>query len=169
MDVRTPGIVLLTVLSSVAILILVIPLLYPYGSFIGLGGMNPTGGTSFADPVTRAIYGLGDLFCHQEEARSFIINGSQTAFCKRDISVLTGVIIGLMILSFRRSIVLMQDRRTLILGSILLTVTFLEWGFETLFSADIEPARIITGIISGIGAALIIQYLVVREYRAVMS
>ena len=152
-----------------AILIMVIPLLYPYGSFIGLGGMNPTGGTAFADPISRAIYGLGDLFCHQEEARSFIINGSQTAFCKRDISVLFGMITGLLILSFRRSIVLMQDRRTLFLGLILLPITFLEWGVEYSFSVDIEPARIITGIISGIGMALILQYLVVREYRAVMS
>ena len=169
MDVRTPGIVLLTVLSSMAILIMVIPLLYPYGSFIGLGGMNPTGGTSFADPVSRAIYGLGDMFCHQEEARSFIINGSQTAFCKRDISVLVGVISGLALLSLRRFIVLMEDRRTLIVGLILLPITFVEWGLEHSLSVDIEPARIITGIISGIGMALILQYLVVREYRAVMS
>ena len=167
MDVRTPGIVLFAVLSFMAILIMTIPLLYPYGSFIGLGGMG--GDTSFADPISRAIYGLGDLFCHQEEARSFIINGSQTAFCKRDISILFGTILGLVFLSFRRSIVFLHDRRALILGAILLLITFAEWGVEHTFSVDVEPARIITGIISGIGAALIIQYFVVREYRAVMA
>jgi Predicted membrane protein len=167
MDVRTPGIVLFTVLSSMAILMMIIPFLYPYGSFIGLGGAG--GDTSFADPISRAIYGLGDLFCHQEEARSFIINGSQTAFCKRDISVLFGMILGLVFLSFRKFIVLLHDKRTLILGVILLLVTFAEWGVEHIFSIDVESARIITGIISGTGAALIIQYFVVREYRAVMS
>ena len=167
MDVRTPGIVLFTVLSSMAILIMIIPLLYPYGSFIGLGGMG--GDTSFADPISRVIYGLGDMFCHQEETRSFIINGSQTAFCKRDISVLFGMILGLALLSFRRSIVFLHDKRTLILGVILLLVTFAEWGVEHTFSIDIEFARIITGVISGIGAALIIQYFVVKEYRAVMA
>jgi len=167
MDVRTPGIVLFTVLSSMAILIMIIPLLYPYGSFIGLGGMG--GDTSFADPISRVIYGLGEMFCHQEETRSFIINGSQTAFCKRDISVLFGMILGLALLSFRRSIVFLHDKRTLILGVILLLVTFAEWGIEHTFSIDIEFARIITGVISGIGAALIIQYFVVKEYRAVMA
>jgi len=81
----SPGRAILLFLTAFLLLMIILPLLHPYGSFTGLDGsagvIDNGEKLSFADPLSKCIYFLGDLFCHQETVRSFIINGSQMAFC----------------------------------------------------------------------------------------
>ena len=84
-------------IASGAVLALMIlsPLLSPYGAFRGLDGSPGfiDGGWEGGGPAGLS-YLLGDLVCHQEEARSLILNGSQMPVCARDTGILMGLTIG---------------------------------------------------------------------------
>jgi uncharacterized membrane protein len=173
MDRSSPGRAILLFLTAFLILMVVLPLLYTNGSFAELDGTAGSIGNwdklSFADPLTRAIYSLGDLLCHQETARSFIINGSQMAFCQRDVSVLIGVMVGLMLTDKKLSLIPLGDRRLLPIGILMVLSTFVEWGIEYVFDTDILAARVATGILAGIGIAILFQYFVTKEYEKIMG
>ena len=64
--------------GAVLALMILSPLLSPYGAFRGLDGSPGfiDGGWEGGGPASLA-YLLGDLVCHQEESRSLILNGSQ--------------------------------------------------------------------------------------------
>jgi uncharacterized membrane protein len=159
--------------AAYMMLMIILPLLYPYGSFSGLDGrpgvMDNWDRLAFADPLTRAVYAFGDIFCHQETARSFMINGSQLAFCQRDVSILIGVILGLIITDEAIGRFYTGDKRFLYAGAVMLTTTLVEWGIEYISGMDILAARIVTGILSGIGVALLLQYGVTRQYEKVFD
>ena len=169
------------------VLMFTIPLLYPYGSFTGLDGwansFDSANKVAFADPISRIVYGIGDVMCHQQEARSPIVNGSQMAFCHRDIGIFIGFAIGL-ILTFdrgfltyvrkkgltahRRSFKSIWDRisylRIPLIGVMLSTVTVIEWAIEYTTPLDAPLLRVITGILSGFGIAMILQWIVSKWY-----
>jgi uncharacterized membrane protein len=172
MDSYTPGRVALVLLLFIFVLMILLPLAYPYGSFVGLDGkagmIDNWSRLSFADPITRGVYFLGDLFCHQEISRSFIINGSQMAFCQRDVSVLGGIILGLFVTD--KCVGLHVKNRFFLTASLVMIVTtFIEWGVEYSLGTDMPAARIVTGILSGAGIAFLFQYAVAREYEKVMG
>ena len=168
----TPGRAVLLFFVVFLILMIVLPLLYPYGSFVHLDGragvIDNWSKLSFADPLTRAVYLIGDFFCHQEMARTFIINGSQMAFCQRDTSVLIGVILGLVITDeavFHLYIIKIQH---FFLGAAMTLLLMVEWVIESLTGMDILAARVATGILAGIGIALILQYAVTKDYEKIV-
>jgi Predicted membrane protein len=173
MEEGTPGKILLAVLASFLILMIMIPLIYHSGAFIGLDGrpgvLDSGWKVAFADPISKFFYGLGDMFCHQEQDRSFILNGSQLAFCQRDMSILFGVILGLALFLHRRITIFAQDKRALLIGVLLLAITLIEWAIESYFSLDVIGMRVTSGVISGIGIAVIFQCLVARQYKAAMA
>lgn len=173
MDRLTPGRAVLVISLSFLTLMILLPLAYPYGSFIGLDGspgvIENWSKLSFADPVTRVVYGIGDLFCHQEQARSFIINGSEMAFCQRDVSILAGVAAGSIITDVFSKKIDMSDPRMFILGAILIASTIVEWGIEFVTGNDVLAGRVLTGSLAGIGIALVIQYAVSKQYDKVMG
>ncbi len=172
MDRSTSGRAILLFLAVFALLLIALPLLYPYGSFTGLDGnagvVENWGRLSFADPLTKAVYFLGDLFCHQEEARSFIINGSQMAFCQRDVSILAGAIAGFVLTDRAVCPFYIGDKRLLIIGAAMIASTFIEWGIGYLSGSDIPAARIATGVLAGAGIALILQYMFTKQYEKIM-
>ena len=173
MDRSTPGRIMLVFFTSFFMLTIAVPFLYPYGSFIDLGG---TAGTienwdalAFADPLTRTVYSIGDLFCHQETSRSFIVNGSQMAFCQRDICVLIGFIAGLLATDRKICPTYAGSRQFAAGGLLLASLTFIEWGIEMGFSIDVPAAKMATGLMTGVGIAMIVQYVVAKENEKVMG
>jgi uncharacterized membrane protein len=173
MDRSTPGRAVLLFFAMFLLLMIVLPLLYPHGSFAGLDGRAGTidnwGNLAFADPLTRFVYFLGDLFCHQEWSRSFIINGSQMAFCQRDTCILAGVVIGLVATDKAVCRVHLGNRLFPIAGAAMIASTLIEWVIEFGTGADILAARAATGLLAGAGIALILQYTVAKEYEKIIG
>jgi len=173
MEMSTPGRAVLLFFASFLVLMIILPLLYPHGSFAGLDGragiIENWNELAFADPLARVFYSMGDLFCHQEWSRSFIINGSQTAFCQRDVSVLAGVVLGLLITDERIGRIYTGKKSCLFLGVLMISSTFIEWGIEYGLGADILAARIATGLLAGAGIALLLQHYVTRQYEKIMG
>jgi uncharacterized membrane protein len=50
----------------------------------------------------RALYGLGDLWCHQNSSRSLFVNGNVMPFCARDVGIFIGLAIGTGLSVFKR-------------------------------------------------------------------
>ena len=173
MERSTAGRSMMFFLSVYLVLMILLPLLYPYGSFTGLDGragvIENWEGLSHADPVTRLIYLMGDLFCHQEESRSFIINGSQMAFCQRDVSIVTGVILGLAVTDESIGKVHAGNRMVLIAGALMILLTAVEWGAEYVSGHDLLAARVATGVLAGVGIASVVQYAVTKQYEKIMG
>lgn len=146
--------------AVVAMVIMVAaPALAPPGSYTDLDG-SPSFVDHPLDGILDVPYLIGDVLCHQQDGRSFHINGSQMPICIRDTGLLLGLILGLLAcipLSDR-----LHDRRSAILGAILLTVTFVEWIMEPRLG-DMPTARFLSGVVSGIGAALILGWLLFRN------
>lgn len=172
MERSTPGRAVLLFFGVFLMLMIILPLLYPYGSFIHLDGragvIDNWSKLSFADPLTRAVYFLGDLFCHQEMGRTFMINGSQMAFCQRDTSVLIGVILGLIITDESTLRLYIGKIKHVAMGAAMMILLIIEWVAESLSGMDILPARVATGILAGIGIALILQYAITKDYEKIM-
>ena len=172
MERSTPGRAVLLFSAAFFMLMIILPMLYPYGSFLHLDGsagvIENWSKLAFADPLTRAVYFLGDLFCHQEMSRSFIINGSEMAFCQRDVSVLFGVILGLLATDKAVSRVYVGKKLFLILSALMILSLAVEWGIEHISGMDLLAGRVATGILAGAGIALLLQYAFTKEYDKVM-
>lgn len=101
------------------------------------------------------MYLFGDILCHQEMDRSFIINGSQMPFCIRDTGLLAGFMTGCFSFIFR--IELLSDKRVTLLGAFLIVLTLVEWCFER-FAFGIPELRFIVAIASGIGFVMVLGW-----------
>jgi uncharacterized membrane protein len=144
--------------SSFTILIIINPLLFEYGRFVGLDGAPSVMDHSWS--VSECIYALGDLLCHQQYGRSFILNGSQMPFCIRDLGLIIGLSTGLIACFINDR---WSDRKSYLrAGVLLLCVTAAEWGLEHFIDID-WPIRFATAIVSGIGAAMILCWALYRE------
>lgn len=137
------------------------PLLAPEGAFRHLDG-TPTliDGGWRGNGAAGIMYAIGDVLCHQEEARSLMLNGSQLPICARD----TGIVIGLCA-GFAACYLLgrrLSDRRYAVLGAVLVLVMAAEWCYETT-GFDSQPLRLLTGISAGIGASLFLSWSLYRS------
>lgn len=137
------------------------PFMAPYGSFRMLDGSPGMidGGWEGHGPV-GIIYALGDLFCHQEEWRSYVLNGSQLPFCIRDVGIFMGLSAGFLA-AFRLGS-RCSDRRLPVLGLVLIAIMVAEWGVETT-GPDMPSLRMLTGVLAGLGASLIMAWLLYRD------
>ena len=150
-------------IASGAILALMIlsPLLSPYGLFRGLDGSPGfiDGGWEGGGPASL-MYLLGDLVCHQEEARCLILNGSQMPVCARDTGILIGLVIGFAVcLLIRRRL---ADRCIAALGVVLVAIMAVEWLVETT-GFDSQDCRIASGVSAGVGASLFLAWMLYRQ------
>ena len=136
------------------------PFVSPYGSFLGLDG---TPGVidhyelwSGKDPFTFLMYTFGDIFCHQEEARVFILNGSEMPVCVRDIGICIGVALGaLAAFMFSGNDKLLIYTLPFAASSFILILA--DWTIQRYFVLNIPVTRIITGVLAGIGVSLILN------------
>lgn len=87
------------ILLAVLLAIVIAPLALPNDSIGGLdGSIGSLDHGEDLDDVPwpqRAIYLLGDINCHQQDDRSFDLNGNQMPFCARDLGLLAGAVLGL--------------------------------------------------------------------------
>ena len=171
----TPGLIrniFLTLFVIIAVSLVITPFLEPCGSLRALDGtpgvmdhwniwtsMNGFGGS---------VYALGDLLCHQMESRSFMLNGSQMAFCVRDVSVIAGMTAGLA-LTFIIDSKYVKDKRAWYATAVLMIPTVIDWavqyatGFESLLTTSV------TGIMLGLAVALVFWKLVLRMFDEVFG
>ena len=144
------------------LLIVVTPLLYPFGTFVDLDGsagiLDHNWGSYGAGGI---VYAIGDLLCHQEAARSFFLNGSQLAFCIRDVGLLSGFITGLVFVIHEG--IASRDNKRLLIGIALLIPTAIEYACEHAFDMDLPELRFVFGILSGFGAAIIVGYAIYKN------
>lgn len=150
------------VLFSIALaLMLAAPFMAPYGTFTGLDGTAANIDHGWmGHGLAGLAYLLGDIFCHQQEARSLILNGSQMPVCIRDTGMLIGLVAG-----FCASWLLdskMSDRRWAVAGSILVAAMAVEWLVEGRVG-DMPVLRMLSGIVGGFGAALFLSWMLYRD------
>lgn len=173
MEVTFPGRAFALFFAVLALLMVAVPLFSGYGSFTGLDGsigkVDHWDIWSSEDPFSAFIYLLGDMLCHQEEARSLILNGSQMPFCVRDFGIIAGALAGSIATDVKFFRYDLSDVRVLIIGVSLFIITLIEWAIEYSTSFDSSSFRGLTGFLSGIGIALIIQYLVKSQYNKIME
>ena len=145
--------------GALLVLFVISPSLNPEGSFLGLDG-SPGIIDHGWNGVTGIGYLLGDILCHQEESRCLILNGNQMPICIRDLGLLTGLVTGLIFcIPLNRRL---SSNRIPVVGVALVAVTGVEWLAES-FTGDMPTIRLMSGIIAGIGAALILGWLLYRE------
>lgn len=142
-------------------LMIAAPFMAPYGTFVGLDGSaaNIEHGWMGHGPAGLA-YLIGDIFCHQQEARSFILNGSQMPVCIRDTGILLGLVAGFLAcwLMERR----MTDRRVAVIGAALVAVMAVEWYAEGIVG-DLPLIRFAAGAVGGAGAAFFLSWMLYRD------
>ncbi|MBE6528414.1 MAG: DUF2085 domain-containing protein [Thermoplasmata archaeon] len=146
------GAVMLIILA----LILITPFCYEPGTFIGLDGRASTIDRDWSGyGAGGIIYSLGDLVCHQEESRTLILNGNEMAICIRDLAMLIGFVAGcaISLLTGERFL----DRKALIAALIMFALTPLEWVAEQITDLDSSALRLVLGIVSGIGIAVLLR------------
>lgn len=161
MEVRGQELLLLAALcAALALLDLAAPFLAPYGSFRhldGNAGMIDGGweGHGFAS----AVYAVGDVLCHQEYGRSFVLNGSQMPVCMRCTGIVLGAAAGFTMVLLLRG---RYSREAWIPGVVLVLLMLVEWVVETT-GFDSPLLRTLSGFGAGLGAALVVYSILNRE------
>lgn len=140
-----------------AVMLFVTPYMSPEGSFIHLDGspgtidhMNLWQST---DIISGFTYLVGDLFCTQMESRSIILNGSQMAFCSRDVSILVGFIIGSIVSLIGLINIRMKESGILCIITFALMMT--DWAIQHFAEIDFMASRMVTGALFGASVALL--------------
>ena len=106
------------------------------------------------NPVSKIVYYLGDVNCHQLSHRSYEYNNNQMPFCARDVGIFLGLAIGF-IVSLGRKINLTLPIVILSLIPIGLDGTIqLVTEYEST-----NPKRIITGMIAGITTGIALKII----------
>ena len=145
---------------ALAAVIVAVPALMPPGTYAGLDGTPGYMDHDWHDGLPSSlIYMLGDLFCHQEESRSFVMNGSQMAFCIRDMGLLIGLAVGLLTGSAR--VEDMTSRKVPVLALLMMAVTVVEWVAEHSLG-DMPAWRFLSALVSGTGAGLFLSWMLCR-------
>ena len=140
-----------------AAMLLAVPFAAPYGSFLGLDGTP-----CFVDhswDLAELPYLLGDVLCHQEQDRSFILNGSQMPVCSRDIGLVAGLALGCL---YCASPGIRFDRRWVAVSVAMMMLTIVEWAVEPCFG-NLMETRFATGVVSGAGAGMLAGWFVDRK------
>ena len=148
---------------AVLAVMLAVPFLYPAGTFVHLDGspfIIDRDWSSYG--LGGLVYQLGDVLCHQEYARSFILNGSQMPVCIRDTGLLIGFAVGLFTCGYLKERI--YQMRLLLIGFGLMVLSVLEFLIEHGFDVDLPEARFVIGIASGIGASIVVAWALHRSY-----
>ena len=151
----------LIVSAAFLALVLSAPFMAPYGSFTGLDGSPGfmEGGWK-GHGIAGFMYAIGDIMCHQQEARSFVLNGSQLPICMRDTGIAMGLVFG-----FAACLYLdgrLRDNRFAMAGVVLVLIMGAEWAVETT-GFDSPLLRTASGVCAGIGATLFLCWMLHRD------
>ena len=158
MGPRSYTVMFLIISSMLAVCFFTVPYLSPYGSFVGLDGtpgvMDHWDIWSGRDPFTRIIYSIGDIACHQQEARTFILNGSEMPICVRDVGLLLGFIIGCssLLTKVGQAFAERYGKSFTVISIILI---FTDWVIQHSLTLNIPFTRLVTGLLAGAGFAIL--------------
>ena len=141
---------------AVLALLVLAPLMIDSGAVDGLEGGHPVEPDFFdvwedLNPAAGAIYGLGDILCHQDSSRSFHLNGSQLPICARDVSALAGLAGGLILCAFCGD---RLKRYAFILLAVSFSVMIADVIIQNVFDLNVFVTRILTGAFRGISVAI---------------
>ena len=106
------------------------------------------------NPISRIVYYLGDVNCHQLSNRSYEYNGNQMSFCARDVGIFVGLALGF-IFALGRKVELTLPLVILSLVPIGLDGTI--QLFTDYESTNIK--RIVTGIIAGFATGIALKVI----------
>ena len=161
----------MSLLTVVVAFILISPFTEPFGTFTDLDGtvgmMDHMDIWSSVNIAAGSIYAFGDMFCHQMFSRSFILNGSQTAVCVRDVATMIGMIIGFACVNFIPSGTI-SERKFPIIAAVLLLPVLIDWPLQFFTHFDSFAMRIVSGVSMGISFAMIITILTKRMFDRVL-
>ena len=106
------------------------------------------------NPISKIVYYLGDVNCHQLSHRSYEYNNNQMPFCARDVGIFVGLAVGF-ILSLGRKIEL-----TLPIVILCLIPIGLDGTIQLITEYEsTNPKRIITGMIAGIATGIALKII----------
>lgn len=141
--------------------ILVSPFLAPSGAFLFDGGTpGLIDGWWRGHGAAGIPYAIGDVICHQELERSFVLNGSQLPVCMRDTGIVAGVLLGLALCSLSGRV--SYPDSIAVIGAVLIQVMVVEWAVET-GGSDFPVLRTASGVCAGAGASLFLAWMLYRE------
>ena len=120
---------------------------------------------SCSNTIILIAFNTNFMLCHQEMSRSFMINGSQTAFCTRDIGIIAGIAATLALTYRLAEGPVLTDRKTLIAGILFLLIMAAEWAAGMFIGYDLKYLRLASGVLGGAGIALIMQNLIVGIWK----
>ncbi len=149
------------VFTAFTVLTIAAPFMAPYGTFQGLDGSAGLidHGWQGHGPA-GAMYLLGDLLCHQQEARSYVLNGSQLPLCIRDVGIVAGLASGFAVAYLLH--LRLTDRRWALVGAVLVIIMGIEWLAETQLG-DMPVPRLLSGVSAGVGAAIFLGWVAYRD------
>jgi len=164
MKAYAPLLIIAAVLAAFIVLDIAAPLLRPFGSVLGLDGspgiIDHPEIWSGMDSVSKTAYWLGDFFCHQDESRTFILNGNEMPICIRDVALITSVTFGLILAAKFWDLSSGMDRRMTLVCVLLVLITPIEWALEGALNLDVPALRIIVSIPTGIAGAFIVSTVI---------
>ena len=161
--------VLFAISAVVTFVFFSVPFLSSYGSFTYLDGtpgiLDHWDIWSGCDPLTMITYTIGDMVCHQQMSRTFILNGSEMPVCVRDMGLLMGFMIGSLITAFffGHPTIYRYARPYVVISFILI---FTDWAIQHIFDLNVPFTRITTGLLAGAGFSLIIYCWAFRIIRS---
>ena len=166
-DPKSYTVAFLIMSSFLAMCFLIAPFISPYGSFTGLDGnpgvMDHWDIWSGKEPFTCVVYSIGDMVCHQEQARTLILNGSEMPVCVRDAGLLFGFIIGCSsLLTVEGQMFADRYGRPFVIISFL--QIFTDWIIQRSFSLNVPFTRLATGLLAGAGFAILIHLWMRRAF-----
>ena len=106
------------------------------------------------NPISKIVYYLGDVNCHQLSHRSYEYNNNQMPFCARDVGIFAGLALGF-IGSLGRRVEL-----TLPIVILCLLPIGLDGTVQLLTDYEsTNPKRVITGLIAGIATGIALKII----------
>ena len=159
MDLRGMRLVLIIITSVVLALFVLTPFLMPEGNIIGLDGTPLIMDFGYIwvdlDSLSMFAYGFGDVLCHQQSERSFVLNGSQMAVCVRDLFIVTGFLSGMVFhfLSGRR----MGIRATVVIVASSTLLILADHTIQSVLGLNIPFTRAVTGMLFGIAVSTAVE------------
>ena len=163
MKASTPGLLISSMIFSLLALMFAVPFLYAPGTFNNLDGTSGILDHNWS--AGQFIYALGDLLCHQEIGRSFIINGSQMAMCSRDFGLMTGSAVALALTFNYAGKYPFTEQKIAYLGLLLLFILIIEWALGAIIGYNLTYLRFLSGAVGGVGVALIIQNIASEPWK----
>jgi len=163
--------VILLIFMIIAAALFLSPFFEPSGTFRMLDGsvgvIDHSEIWRSVNPFSGSVYALGDALCHQMESRSLILNGSQMAFCVRDVFNILGMITGLIATFFIPKDFVRHKKMWLIIA-LLAIPTFIDWGAQYAFDLNVMFTTAITAIMLGFAIAMTLWKLLLKMFDDIL-